>query len=83
MIGGVAINVGSVLPRPDAIDAPGAAGRVRCDVCHRYDGTRTVAGRVVIRIFGLEVHRPHQKGRGRHAGRIGLCEPCWRGLGRP
>jgi hypothetical protein len=76
-IRGEGLNMGRILSLPEADgerpELP--ATWPRCAVCRRAGGGAS-SNKLVS--FGLEVHRLGQKGRGRHAGRIRLCERCWR-----
>lgn len=83
-VGGTAIAMGSILPRVDSIAPPVALGTARCDICRVVDGQVAAGhGRYRVLRFGLEFHAPHQKGRGRHAGSIQICNRCWKALGKP
>lgn len=83
-VGGVGLAMGSILPRVDSIAPAVPAGTLRCDICRVYDGQSTGGrGRYRVLRFGLEFHAPGQKGRGRHAGSIRICNRCWKTLGKP
>lgn len=77
-LGGTGLAMGSILPRVDAMDPPRVdPNAIRCDICAGLAGEQTSRGPRRVLRFGLEFHAKRQMGRGRHVGKIRLCEACW------